>query len=92
MPEIYIAEVLPYGFAPDSMISISMRESYRRDQLIDQNISGRRRRAVSDSSVFLRFRTTRSQGLLLFTNVAGGSKYSVIAVSIGASSWVLIFF
>ena len=62
------------------MVTITPRESYRRDQLIAQAIS-RRRRATSGSSVFIRFRTRMNQELLLFTSVTGGSKYNAIAVS-----------
>ena len=62
------------------MVTITPRESYRRERLIALSVS-RQRRATSGSSVFIRFRTRMNQELLLFTSVTGGSKYNAIAVS-----------
>ena len=69
----------PIGFGVDTMINITMREGARRDAMLD-SASSRRRRAVTSSSVLLRFRTTASNGVLMFVST-GGNAYSILSVS-----------
>lgn len=74
----------PLGFGPDILINVSMRESARRDMILAAAANSRRRRSTGtpdSSSVMVRFRTTSSNGVLMFAST-GGSAYSILSVSI----------
>lgn len=57
----------PLGFGSNSRVSFVQKESYRRDQIISQSNS-RKRRAIDTSSVMIRYRTTAPQEPLLIVS------------------------
>lgn len=59
----------PLGFGSNSRISFVQRESYRRDQILNQSNS-RKRRATDTSSVMVRYRTSAPQEPLLMVSTA----------------------
>ncbi|KAH3842721.1 hypothetical protein DPMN_116225 [Dreissena polymorpha] len=58
-----------------------MREGARRDALLDSD-GNRRRRALTTSSVKIRFRTMAKNGLLLYANTFAGRRLCVLSVSV----------
>ncbi|WAQ98687.1 FAT-like protein [Mya arenaria] len=71
----------PIGFSPATYISIKMRETARRDALLVDG--SRRRRATTSSSLMLRFRTTQTNGMLMFAS-AEGNRFCVLSVFDGS--------
>lgn len=59
----------PLGFGSNSRISFVQKESYRRDEILNQSNS-RKRRATDTSSVMVRYRTTAPQEPLLIVSTA----------------------
>lgn len=57
----------PLGFGSNSRVSFVQKESYRRDQIINQS-NARKRRAIDTSSVMIRYRTTAPQEPLLIVS------------------------
>ncbi|XP_071089001.1 protocadherin Fat 4-like [Haliotis cracherodii] len=68
----------PFGFGPDSTVEYKVRENFRRDTKVAE-MNSRGKRAVGSSKAFLRFRTTKSSGNLLY--VAINNKKSYVWVS-----------
>lgn len=75
---VVFAEWKPFGFGPDSTVEYKVRENYRRDTKVAE-MNSRGKRAVGSSKAFLRFRTTKSSGNLLY--VAINNKKSYVWVS-----------
>ncbi|XP_061163889.1 protocadherin Fat 4-like [Saccostrea echinata] len=59
----------PLGFSSNSRVTFVQKESFRRDQIINQSNS-RRRRALDTSSVMIRYRTTTHPEPLLVLNTS----------------------
>lgn len=64
---MFFAATGPLGFGSNSRVSFVQKESYRRDQIISQSNS-RKRRAIDTSSVMIRYRTTAPQEPLLIVS------------------------
>lgn len=79
-------EFKPFGFGPNSYVVFKQKESYQRDGLL--TTSSRKRRALDISNIFIRFRTTKSEGLIFYAE--RGSRYSVLYVSNGALKYTII--
>ncbi|KAL8587634.1 hypothetical protein ACOMHN_045323 [Nucella lapillus] len=65
----------PFGFGPNARVTFLAKESYRRDQLLLQTGSSRRRRAVSESSLLLRVRPSEESGILFVGRTAASACY-----------------
>lgn len=68
---LFLTEWQPFGFGPNAKVTFKTKETYRRNQLLKQAVSGRRRRSASTASdLMLRVRTKGTDGVLFYANTA----------------------
>nr|KAG5699632.1 hypothetical protein BaRGS_005080 [Batillaria attramentaria] len=73
----------PFGFGANAKVTFTTRESYRRDQMMQEVIGQtRRRRAAPESTLTLRIRTTAASGVLYHAST--GSTQFVLWLEEGA--------